>query len=43
MSPVRYEEYLKSIATEKLKKMEIFTIKKDTEESNPNQLKLFNC
>lgn len=43
MSPVQYEEHLKSTIAENRKKMEIFTIKKDTEESNPNQLKLFNC
>ena len=43
MSPVQYEERVKTIAQEKRKKMEIFTIKKNTEELNPNQLKLFNC
>lgn len=42
ISPVQYEEYLKTIETKKRKTMAIFTIKKDTEESNPNQLKLFN-
>jgi len=43
ISPVQYEEQLKTIALENRKKMEIFTIPKNTEESNPNQLKLFNC
>jgi putative transposase len=43
ISPVQYEEQLKTIAQENRKKLEIFTIKKNTEELNPNQLKLFNC
>lgn len=41
LSPVQYEEQIKNIAQEKRKKMEIFTIKKNTEELNQNQLKLF--
>lgn len=41
ISPVQYEEHIKNIAQETRKKMEIFTIQKNTEELNTNQLKLF--
>lgn len=40
MAPVAYEEYLKTIPKEKRKSMEIYTVKKENEQPNPNQLKL---
>lgn len=40
MPPVKYEEYLKIILKEKRKQMEIYTVKKENELHNPNQLKL---
>ena len=40
ISPIEYEEALKSIPLTKRNKMEIFTIKKDLETLDPNQLKL---
>lgn len=40
ISPIDYEEALKSIPLTKRNKMKIFTIKKDLEFLNPNQLKL---
>jgi len=40
MTPVRYEEFLKTIPKEKRKQMEIFTVKKENNQPDPNQLKL---
>jgi putative transposase len=40
MSPLQYEQYLKQIPLDKRKKMEIYTVKKDLEYKDPNQLKL---
>ena len=41
MTPMKYEEILNDIPKEKRIKMEIYTIKKDMEQPNPNQLKMF--
>ena len=41
MSPVAYEQYLNQIPSDKRKKMEIYTVKKDIQHIDPNQL-LFN-
>jgi transposase InsO family protein len=40
MTPVAYEQYLKGITPDNRIKMEIYTIKKDYEYPDPNQLKL---
>lgn len=40
MTPLLYEEHIKTIAKENRQKMEIFTVQKDTEHKDPNQLKL---
>lgn len=40
MTPVAYEEYIKAIPKENRLKMEIYTIQKDHEHPDPNQLKL---
>jgi transposase InsO family protein len=40
MSPVQYERQLESISIKNRKPMEIFTLKKDLDQPNPNQLKM---
>jgi len=40
MSPIAYEEHIKTISKENRSTMEIFTIQKDPEHPDPNQLKL---
>lgn len=40
MSPIKYEEYLKTIPKEKRKGMEIYTVKKAYDQLDPSQLKL---
>lgn len=40
MTPVAYEEYIKTIVKQKRIKMEIYTLHKDIEWQDPNQLKL---
>jgi transposase InsO family protein len=40
MTPFQYEQYLTTIPKDKRKTMEIYTVKKDMENNNPNQLKL---
>lgn len=40
LTPLAYEEQLKNIAKETRLKMEIYTVQKDYENSDPNQLKL---
>jgi transposase InsO family protein len=42
MSPVEFESNLKTVSEKDREKLEIFTIKKDIEMPDPNQLKLFN-
>lgn len=42
ISPVTFEENLKNIPFEKREKLEIYTVKKNTEIPDPNQLNLFN-
>jgi len=37
-SPLEYEQYLKEIPMDKRKKMEIYTVKKDLQHKDPNQL-----
>jgi putative transposase len=39
-TPMEYEEYIKSIPKENRMKMEIYTVQKDYEHPDPNQLKL---
>jgi putative transposase len=38
MTPIQYEQYLKKIPMEKRKKMEIYTVNKDIDYKDPNQL-----
>lgn len=38
MSPLQYEQHVKQIQMDKRKKMEIYTVKKDLEYKDPNQL-----
>lgn len=40
MTPMQYEEYLKTIPNEKRKTMEIYTVQKNMEQVNKNQLNL---
>ncbi len=40
MTPTQYEEHIKNIPKEKRAKMEIYTVQKDCEYTDPNQLKL---
>lgn len=40
MTPIQYEEYLKTIPKEKRKPMEIYTVQKNMEQVNKNQLNL---
>lgn len=40
LTPMQYEEYLKSISKENRLKMEIYTVQKDHEHPDPNQLKM---
>jgi putative transposase len=40
MTPIAYEEYIQSVTCENKIKMEIYTIRKDHNYSDPNQLKL---
>jgi putative transposase len=40
LTPMQFEEYLKSVPKENRMKMEIYTVQKDYEHPDPNQLKL---
>ena len=38
MTPFEYEQFLKQLPNEKREKMEIYTVKKDINYADPNQL-----